>query len=467
MYDLVVIGGGPAGYVAAIRAVQRGLKVALVERRFLGGECANWGCIPTKTLLEVAEAFYKAKSLRPAGIELGVGSISGETLLDYVRRAALRTREGVRSLLSEVELVEGFGRISGPHEAEVVCGSSRRTLEFRYALIATGSEPKGIPGVEFDGEYVISNREFFELRRPPESIVIVGAGAVGVEISTALAMLGKEVHLVELLNRVLYFADPDVSAVVERGLRRLGIKLYLGSTVKRVERVQGGVRVFVSRGTGSEEVVEVERVLIAVGRRPSVEGIGLEVVGVKYDPRVGVHVDELQRTSVPHILAAGDVAGPPQLAHKAFREGVIAADTAAGVRSALPRSPVPQVVFSHPQVAIVGRTEEEVRSSGLEYEVYKFPYVALGRNTTALLKSSEGFAKLVIERGSKRILGAEVVGNEASEIIHIFALAVAYGMGVRELANAIYTHPTYSEIVGELAHLALGEPLHMSKTLKP
>jgi dihydrolipoamide dehydrogenase len=463
VYDLVIIGGGPAGYVAAIRAVGRGLKVALVERRFLGGECANWGCIPTKTFLEVAEAFYKAKSLRLAGIELSVSSLSEETLLDYVRRAALRTREGIKSLLSEVDLVEGFGRISGPHEVEIVSSSSRRFLKFRYALIATGSEPKGIPGVEFDGEYVISNREFFELRRPPESMVIVGAGAVGVEVSTALAMLNKEIYLVELLDRVLYFTDPDVSAVVERSLRRFGIRLYLRSTVKRVEKVPGGVRVFVSRGTGSEEVVEVEKVLVAVGRRPNVEGIGLEVVGVRYDPRVGIHVDESLRTSIPNILAAGDVVGPPQLAHKAFREGMIAADTAAGVRSSLPRFPVPQVVFSHPQVAIVGKTEEEVRASGLECEVYRFPYVALGRNTTALLKSSEGFAKLIVEKGSGRILGAEVVGNEASEIIHIFALAIAYSMRVPELANVIYTHPTYSEVIGELAHLALGEPLHMPK----
>ncbi len=464
MYDLVVIGGGPAGYLAAIRAVQRGLKVALVERRFLGGECANWGCIPTKTLLEVAEAFFKAKSLRSAGIELGTSSFSGEVLLDYVRRAAVRTREGVRSLLGGVDLVEGFGRLSGPHEVEVESGGSRKTLRFKYALVATGSEPRAIPGVEFDGEYVISNREFFELRRLPETIAIVGAGAVGVEISTALAMLGKEVHLVELLDRVLYFADPDVSAIVERSLRRLGIKLYLKSTVKRLEKVEGKVRVSLSRGTGSEEVVEVDKVLIAVGRKPNVEGIGLEVVGVKYDSKTGVHVDDFLRTNVPNVLAAGDVVGPPQLAHKAFREGMIAADTVAGVKSPLIRYPVPQVVFSHPQVALVGRTEEEIKTSGLEYEVYKFPYVALGRNTTALLKSSEGFAKLIVERGSKRVLGAEVVGNEASEIVHVFALAIAYRMGVHELASVIYAHPTYSEIAGEVAHLTLGEPLHVAKS---
>lgn len=463
MYDLVVIGGGPAGYVAAIRAVQRGLKVALVERKFLGGECANWGCIPTKTLLEVAESFFKAKSLRSAGIELGTSSFSDEVLLDYVRRAAIRTREGVKALLSDVDLVEGFGRLAGPHEVEVKIGDSKRVLEFRYALVATGSEPKAVPGVEFDGDYVISNREFFELRKLPETVAIVGAGAVGVEISTALAMLGKEVHLIELLDRVLYFADPDVSAVVERALRRLGVKLYLRSTVKRVEKADGRARVSISRGTGSEEVVEVDKVLVAVGRKPNVEGIGLEVTGVNYDPRTGIHVDELLRTNVPNILAAGDVAGPPQLAHKAFREGMIAADTVAGIKSPLIRYPVPQVVFSHPQVALVGKTEEEAKASGQEYEVYKFPYIALGRNTTALLKSSEGFAKLIVERGSKRILGAEVVGNEASEIVHIFALAVAYGMKVPELANVIYTHPTYSEIVGEVAHLALGEPLHVAK----
>lgn len=460
MYDLVVIGGGPAGYLAAARASSSGLRVALVEGRLLGGECTNWGCIPTKALIEVSESYYRSKILRQAGISLDVVSVSWEDLFGYVARAVSRSREGIRVLLSDVEVIEGWGRLAGPRRVKVAVGGSARELESRYILVATGSEPKDLPTVKVDGEYVITNREFFELKKLPESMTIIGAGAVGVEIATVLAMLGKEVYLVELLERPLYFADPDVSAVVERSLRRLGVRMFFKSTAKSVERRDGSVLATLSLGDGSTKAVETERVLVAVGRRPKVENLGLESVGVEFDARIGIKVNESMVTSVPSVLAAGDVTGPPQLAHKAFREAVIASDFIIGYASPPPRGPIPQVVFSHPQVAIVGLTEQEAAASGVGYRVFKFPYVALGRNTTALLKSSEGFAKVLVSEDG-RILGAQIVGNDASELIHVFCLAIAKGMSVKDLADTVYTHPTYSEIVGELANLALGRPMHI------
>lgn len=460
MYDLVVIGGGPAGYLAAARASSHGLRVALIERRLLGGECTNWGCIPTKTLIEVSEGYYRSKLLQQAGFSLDLKPTSWEKLSDYISKAVSRSREGVRALLSDVEIVEGHGRIAGPRRVKVESGGSTRDLESRYILLATGSEPKDLPSVRVDGEYVITNREFFEMRRLPESLTVIGAGAIGVEIATALAMLGKEVFLVELLERPLYFIDPDVSSVVERSLRRLGVKMFFKATAKGVDRKGGGVAVTISIGDGSTRTLESEKVLVAVGRRPNVENLGLEVVGVEHDTRVGIKVNDKMVTSVPTVLAAGDVAGPPQLAHKALREAVIATDYIVGHPSTLPRAPIPQVVFSHPQVALVGLTEQDAAAAGLSYRAFKFPYVALGRNTTALVKSSEGFAKVLVNDEGK-VLGAQIVGNEASEIIHVFCLAIAKEMNIKDVAEVIYMHPTYSEVIGEVANLAIGRPMHI------
>ncbi|MCX8184160.1 MAG: dihydrolipoyl dehydrogenase [Sulfolobales archaeon] len=459
MYDLVVIGGGPAGYMAASRASFLGLRVALIESQLLGGECTNWGCIPTKTLLEISETYYKLKLLQQAGFSTEVKPASWEKLFEYISRAVTRSREGVRALLSDVEVVEGWGRLTGVRSVKVEAGGSTRELESRYILVATGSDPKDLPSVRVDGEYVITNREFFKLRKLPDSITIVGAGAIGVELAIALAMLNKEVYIVEILDRALYFADPDVSSVVERSLRRLGVKMFFKATAKNVDRKNGVAVTTISTGDGSTKTLETEKVLLAIGRKPRVENLGLEVVGVEYDIKNGVKVDSNMATNIPTILAAGDVTGPPQLAHKALREALVAVEFITGSRELPPRAPIPQVVFSHPQVAIVGLTEQEAASAGLSYRTYKFPYVALGRNTTALAKSSEGFTKILIGE-DKRVLGAQIVGNEASELIHVFCLAIAKKMSIKDLADTIYTHPTYSEAIGEVANLALGRPLH-------
>lgn len=460
MYDLVVIGGGPAGYLAAARASSQGLRVVLIEGRLLGGECTNWGCIPTKTLIEVSESYYRVKLMQQAGFSFEPKPASWEKLSDYISKAVARSREGVRALLSGVEIIEGWGRLAGPRRVRVEVGGSIRDLESHHILIATGSEPRDLPSVRVDGEYVITNREFFELRKLPESIVVVGAGAVGVELATALAMLGKEVYLVELLERPLYFADPDVSAIVEKNLRRLGVKMFFKATAKSVERRGRTTIATLSLDNGSTKTIESEKVLIAIGRKPCVENLGLEVVGVEYDTRTGVKVNENMVTNIPSILAAGDVTGPPQLAHKALREAVIASDFITGYPSPPPRTPVPQVVFSHPQVALVGLTEQDAVAAGIKYRVLKFPYVALGRNTTALVKSSEGFAKVLVADDG-RVLGAQIVGNEASELIHVFCLAIAKKMSIKDIAEVIYSHPTYSEIIGEVANLALGRPMHI------
>ena len=459
MFDVVVIGGGPAGYVAAVRLAQHGLKVALIERRYLGGECTNWGCIPSKALIEVSRAVTAIKHSVRAGIEVEVKGLDSGKLMRWVRKAVVRSREGVRYLLSEVKLYEGVGRVKSPKEVIVESRSGRLRLETEYVVIATGTEPAAVPGLKFDGERVISNRDFFELDELPSSVLIIGAGAIGTELGAALANLGVEVHIVEIKDRPLPDLDPEVSGIVAKYLRRAGVNLMLSSIVKGVEARDGSV---VAKVATRREVIEVpvDKVLIAAGRRYNVEGLGAWEVGVEIGPRGCIRVNEVMRTSVPNIYAVGDITGPPLLAHKAFREGLIAAEAIAGGRPP-PRCPVPEVIYTTPEVARVGLTEVKASEAGLPIRVVRFPYTAVPRDYTSLSRTPEGFVKLIVDRGSGKVLGATVVGNSASELIHSLCIAVANGLSLEDLARASYPHPTFSEAIGEAAHLGLGRPVHL------
>ncbi len=460
--DAIVIGGGPAGYVAASRLSQEGLKVCLIERKYLGGECTNWGCIPSKTLIEAAHAVSLAKAARQAGIKLKLEELNTSRLMRWVRRVRDRARAAVTQLLSEVEIVEGVGRVKSPHVVSVkLKDGGVKEIEGRYIVVATGSDPSPVPGFAFDGRYVLSNRDFFELESLPDSILIIGAGAIGTEIAAALARLGVKVHLAEILDCVLPSYGPRVGELVAKYLRRYGVRIHVSVVAKPLEVGGNGVRVKLlpRRGGDADEVV-VDKVLIAAGRRYLTKGIGLEDVGVELGDKGVVIVNEDLRTSVPTILAAGDVTGPPLLAHKAYREGMIAAETIVRGSSSIPRGPVPAVIFTTPEVASVGITEEQARRLGLDVRVVRYGYAALSRDYTVLERTPDGFAEVVLEKRSNRVLGALVVGNGAAELIHVLGLAVAARISIEEVAKSICSHPTYSEIVCELAHKALGRPVH-------
>ncbi len=462
VFDAVVIGGGPAGYVTASRLSQEGLKVCLIERRFLGGECTNWGCIPSKTLIEVAHAVSLAKAARQAGIRLRLEELNSSKLMKWVRRVRDRSRAAVAQLLGEVEVIEGVGRVRSPREVTVKLreGGVRR-VECRHILIATGTDPATVPGFRFDGKYVISNRDFFELESLPDSILIVGAGAVGTELAAALAKLGVKVHLAEILDCVLPSYGPRVGRLVAKYLRRYGVKIHVSVIAKPVEIGEDGVKVkLLPRGRGEADEVLVDKVLVAAGRKYLTEGIGLEAVGVELGDKGVILVNEDLRTSVPTILAAGDVTGPPLLAHKAYREGMIAAETIVKGGSSTPRGPVPTVIFTEPEVASVGITENQARKLGLDVTVVRYGYAALPRDYTVLERTPDGFAEVVLEKGSKRVLGALVVGKGAAELIHVLSLAVTTKLSIEDVAKLICSHPTYSEIVCELAQRAIGRPVH-------
>lgn len=462
-YDVIVLGGGPAGYVAAITALQRGLKVALIERKHLGGECSNWGCIPSKALIELGNAVGLAKSLNKYGVSLSVEGIDKSRILKHVSRAVIKAREGVKYLLSNAEVIQGYGRLKNPHVVKVE-GGINTELEATNVIVATGTEPKTVPTFSFDGEKIIHNRHFFELDSLPNSILIVGAGAIGCEISEALAQLGVEVYLVEIMDKILPEVDRDVSDVIHRYLLRSGVKIYTSSQAQFGGYVDNEVLVRIT-GKGGTTEVKVEKVLIAAGRSYNTSDIGLNEIGVELDNKGAIIVNDFMQTTVPNVYAAGDVTGPPLLAHKAFREGIIAAEALAGVKETLPRGPVPMVIYTHPEIGFVGLNEVQASRTGVDYEIFKFPYVALGRDSTSVRPTPEGFAKLIVEKNTNKILGAAVVGNGAADVIHLFTLAVTHRLSVEELRKTIISHPTYSEVFSEVISKASGKPLHMPKQI--
>ncbi|MDW8042480.1 MAG: dihydrolipoyl dehydrogenase [Nitrososphaerota archaeon] len=463
-YDLAVIGAGPAGYVAAIRAAQLGLKVAVVERESVGGECLNWGCIPSKAIIGVAEVVHRAEGLKELGVEFGRPRVEMARLIEWKDSVVRRLVTGIESLFRGhgVELVRGEGRVVSRGTVKVQTGSGTQTLEARNVLIATGSAPVELPQIPFDGERVLSFKQVFSIRELPERLLVVGGGAVGLEMATAFRKLGSEVTVVELMDRVLPGMDRSLAAAVQRRLSELGVRVMLNSTVVGHEKLKGSVRARV-KGPAGEEVVEAERVLVSVGKRgtgaPVAEGLG-----VRIDPKGFVVVDEECRTGAGWIWAAGDATGPPFLAHRAYRQGLIAAESVAGrVTTWRPRH-YPLAVFTDPEVASVGMTEDEAASSGRRFRSVTFPHAALGRAIAH--GDTVGFVKVLVEEESSEVLGVHVAGPHASELISELSVAIENYMTLEDLLRGVHPHPTFSEAIAEAFEAALGRPLHVLRALR-
>ncbi|MGC9356515.1 MAG: dihydrolipoyl dehydrogenase [Anaerolineae bacterium] len=459
-YDVAIIGGGPGGYVAAIRAAQLGMSVALIEADSLGGVCVNWGCIPTKALLRNAEVARLLDQGREFGFTVENVTLDFAAAIKRSRKVSKRLVKGLEHLMEEnnIEVIWGRGRLQDAHTIDVdLSDGGSRSVKANAIILATGARARTIPGVDVDGVHVLTAREALERRELPESAIIVGAGPIGLEFATVWSAYGTQVTVVEMLEHVLPNDDEEAAAELARYLRRQKIKTLTSTRVESVEIGEVGVRVEVA-GPKGKQTLEGEIALIAIGVRPNSEDLGLEQVGV--DTNKGwVQVDNLMRTSVEGIYAIGDLNGRLPLAHVASHQGLIAVEAIAD-RDPYPFNvnEMPRGTYTTPQVASFGLTEAEAREQGMEVSVGKFPFLPNGK--ALALGDNHGFVKIVAEEMSGEIVGAVIVGPEATELLAELVMARTWELTPDEVAYTVHAHPTLSEVVMEAAHDVFGEALH-------
>ncbi len=457
IYDLIVIGGGPGGYVAAIRAAQLGMKVACVEGRgALGGTCLNVGCIPSKALLTSSAKYAELAHLSSHGIAVEGASIDAPSMMGRKDKIVGDLTKGIGFLFKKngVELIEGWARI--PADGQVQVGDD--IYEAKNILIATGSEPTPLNGIEIDEKDVLSSTGALALDTVPEHLVVVGAGVIGLELGQVWARLGAKVTVVEYLDRVLPGIDGEIAKLAQRALSKRGLKFQLGRALKAIEKSETGLALSLDRvGKDKEEVIEADKVLIAVGRRPVTRGLGLEELGIALDPRGFVQVDNSFRTSVPGIYAIGDCVPGPMLAHKAEEDGVACVEMLAGLGGHVDYNTVPGVVYTDPEVASVGVTEETLKEAGAEYAVGKFAFMANSRARST--GETDGAVKVLVEPNGN-ILGAHICGAHGGDLIAELVLAMTKGATVAEVASTCHAHPAMGEAVKEACLDALGRAIH-------
>jgi dihydrolipoamide dehydrogenase len=464
-YDLVIIGTGPGGYVCAIRAAQLGLKTAVVEKRKAhGGTCLNVGCIPSKALLHASHLFEEAAHHFDAfGIEVGAPKLDLKKMLAFKDQAIEGNTKGVEFLLkkNKIDAHHGTGRIVAPGKVEVTAeDGGKTTLETKAIVIATGSEVASLPGITIDEKKIVSSTGALELEEVPGHLVLIGGGVIGLELGSVWRRLGAKVTVIEYLDRILAGIDADTAKQFQRILGKQGMTFKLSSKVTEATATDTGVTLKVEPAKGGEaETIEADVVLVAVGRRPYTDGLGLEEVGVAKDEKGRVVTDAHYATNVPGIYAIGDVIAGPMLAHKAEDEGVALAELLAGKGGHVNYGVIPNVVYTYPEVAAVGATEEDLKAQGIAYNVGKFPFTANGRAKANLM--TDGFVKILADAKTDRVLGAHIVGPEAGNLIHEIAVAMEFGASSEDVARTCHAHPTLAEAVKEAALAVEKRALHM------
>ncbi len=464
-FDAVVIGAGPGGYPAAIRLGQLKVKTAIIEREYMGGVCLNVGCIPSKAVIHAAKTFEKIGHADALGITVGKPSIDMTKLQAWKGGVVTKLTTGVRTLLkgNGVEIFDGTAKLekSGPdgHRITVTSSKGSQTIIAKNVILATGSRPFEIPGFKTDQQRILDSTGALALDRVPPRMVVIGGGYIGLELGMVYAKFGTKVTVVEALPSILAAMDKDCTAVVARKLKKMGVEVLTNAKAKSWEDKGDRAVLTVELEGGKLSTIDTDVILVSVGRRPNSEHLGLDVAGVAVDKRGYVIADDQLRTNVGGIYAIGDLIGGMMLAHKATKEGEVVAEIIAGHKAAMDVRTIPAVVFTDPEIASTGLTEDEARAKGHELKVGKFPFAALGRALS--VNDTEGFAKVVLDAKTEEILGVHIVGNGASDLISEAALAIEMGAVAQDLNLTIHPHPTLSEAVREAAAAALGEAVHI------
>ena len=453
-YDLIVIGSGPGGYTGAIRASQLGFKTAVVEKyKNPGGVCLNVGCIPSKALLDSSEHYHFAKEEMPVhGIKASSVSLDLDAMMSRKNKIVRELTGGIQYLFkkNKIDRFEGVGSFLSPQEIQIKKGSDIQTIKGKNIMLATGSVPNDLPDIPFDGEKIISSTEALSLKKIPNKLLIVGGGYIGLEMASVWSRLGAEVIVLEYAERLCPTMDQELSKSLLKILQKQKIKILLESAVQKIEKTKAGLNLFYKNKAGKTDCLKGEYALLAVGRRPYTKGLNLEKIDIQTDERGFIPVNKQWRTKAhSHIFAIGDLIGGAMLAHKAEEEGVAVAETIVGQAGYVHYDTLPSVIYTWPEVASVGKTEEQLKTEGVEYKFGKFPFIANGR--AKALGSTEGFVKILADSNTDRILGVHILGPRASDMIAEAVVAMEFGGSSEDLARSFHAHPTLSEVMREAA----------------
>ena len=452
-FQATVIGGGPGGYVCAIRLAQLGIKTACIESRgTLGGTCLNIGCIPSKNLLNLSENFHKAKNFSKIGIEVGEVKLNLEKMMQNKDKAVTILTKGVEFLFkkNKVTYFKGTGKLKSKSEIAIIDKENKEiNIESENIIISTGSEPSSLPGIEFDEEKIISSTGALSLKAVPKKMVVVGGGYIGLEMGSVWSRLGSEVHVVEFLDHITPGLDKEISNEFMKILKKQGINFHLETKVEKVSKLENGVIVETQDKNGKKSKFESDVVLISVGRRPYTKNLNLEKIGIKLDEKKRIKINKNYQTNVPNVYAIGDVIEGPMLAHKAEEEGIAVAELISGQSGHVNYDIIPGVIYTKPEVASIGKTEEQLKQKNQKYKIGKFPFMANSR--AKAIDEPEGFVKILADATTDKVLGVHLIGPHAGELIAEMAIAMEFGASSEDIARTCHAHPTFSEAVKEAA----------------
>ncbi|MCE7734854.1 MAG: dihydrolipoyl dehydrogenase [Candidatus Heimdallarchaeota archaeon] len=466
-YDVVIIGAGPGGYPAAIRASQLGKKVAIIDKGTIGGECLNWGCIPSKAMISAANFYYKAKTeSNQMGITIDTISVDFPKLKSWKQSIQDKLIGGIKQLLkaNKIKTILGTAKLLNRNQLSITLNEGgEQIIDFDSLIIATGTQFISLPGFEIDETFILSSKGLFDLDKLPEELICVGGGIIGIELGTVFAKLGSNVKVVELLPQLLTGIDKRLVRQVDKKLKTLGVEVYTEAMGKSYSIKNGKINLIIETKNG-EKVITGDKILLSVGKKASTESLGLEIAGVKLDQKGFIIVDQQQKTNIPNIYAIGDCTGLPFLAHKATKQGIIASEVIAGKNSIADFKSIPSAIFTDPEIAIAGLTEAEAKEKGLDVMIGQAAFAASGRAMSIM--EEDGFVKVISDANDGVLLGVEIVGPHASDLISEAALALEMGATVEDIGFTVHPHPTLPEMLMEAAEAIEGKAIHVPNARK-